>query len=169
MKFDIWVFFENLLRKLEIHYNLTRITGILHEDQYTFFIVSHTFLLRMRNVPDERCRENQNTHFIFNNRAVYEIMWKKNIVQPCRPLMTIWFMCIACWITKATDTHSEYVILTAFPLQTMVARTCHSVVSNVHCRPFFFDTGNEIVWILHNIICARAPSMEHRRCNNFYV
>ena len=26
-------------------------------------------------------------------------------------------MRIACWILKATDTHSEYVILIAFPLQ----------------------------------------------------
>jgi hypothetical protein len=26
-------------------------------------------------------------------------------------------MRIACWIPKATNTHSEYVILTAFPLQ----------------------------------------------------
>jgi hypothetical protein len=26
-------------------------------------------------------------------------------------------MCIACWITKATDTHSGYVILIAFPQQ----------------------------------------------------
>jgi hypothetical protein len=26
-------------------------------------------------------------------------------------------MLIACWITKATDTHSEYVILIAFPRQ----------------------------------------------------
>ena len=25
--------------------------------------------------------------------------------------MTIWRMCILCWVTKATDTHSEYVIL----------------------------------------------------------
>jgi hypothetical protein len=30
--------------------------------------------------------------------------------------MTIWRMRIACWILKATNTHSEYVILTAFPL-----------------------------------------------------
>jgi hypothetical protein len=27
----------------------------------------------------------------------------------------IWRIRIACWITKATDTHSEYVILIAFP------------------------------------------------------
>jgi hypothetical protein len=36
----------------------------------------------MRNVSDERCRENQNTHFVFNNifffenRAICEIMGK---------------------------------------------------------------------------------------------
>ena len=29
----------------------------------------------------------------------------------------IWRMCIACWILKATDIHSEYVILVAFPRQ----------------------------------------------------
>jgi hypothetical protein len=31
--------------------------------------------------------------------------------------MTIWRMRVACWITKATDTRSEYVTLIAFPLQ----------------------------------------------------
>jgi hypothetical protein len=31
--------------------------------------------------------------------------------------MTIWRMHIACWIPKATNTHSEYVILIAFPPQ----------------------------------------------------
>jgi len=38
----------------------------------------------MRNILDERCRENQNTRFMLNNffpenRAIYEIVWK-NIV-----------------------------------------------------------------------------------------
>jgi len=28
-----------------------------------------------------------------------------------RPQMSIWSMCIACWIPKTTDTLSEYVIL----------------------------------------------------------
>jgi hypothetical protein len=31
--------------------------------------------------------------------------------------MKIWRMRIACWIPKATNTHSKYVILTAFQLQ----------------------------------------------------
>jgi hypothetical protein len=52
------------------------------------------------------------------NRAVYEIMWKNvrraeqatddNIARRMR---------FACWITKTTDTHSEYVILIAFTRQ----------------------------------------------------
>jgi len=31
--------------------------------------------------------------------------------------MTIWRMLVACWINKATNTHSQYVTLTAFTLQ----------------------------------------------------
>jgi hypothetical protein len=42
---------------------------------------------------------------------------RTNIVEPDRPQMTIWRMRVACWIPKATNTHSEYVILVAFPLQ----------------------------------------------------
>jgi len=31
--------------------------------------------------------------------------------------MTIWRMCFACWIIKATNTHSGHLQLTAFPWQ----------------------------------------------------
>ena len=42
--------------------------GTLHEDQYTFLIVTHSFLLRMRNVSEKRCTENKKRHiFLFNN------------------------------------------------------------------------------------------------------
>jgi hypothetical protein len=41
----------------------------------------------------------------------------KKIVERDRPHMTKWRMRIACWIPKATNAHSEYVILIAFPLQ----------------------------------------------------
>jgi hypothetical protein len=52
----------------------------------------------------------------FNNRVVYEIMWK-NIEERCRPQMALWNMRVVCWIPKATNTHSEYVILIAFAVQ----------------------------------------------------
>jgi len=55
----------------------------------------------------------------FVKRAVYEIMWK-SILEPVRPQMTIWRMRIACWITKATNTHSKYSILIAVPQQQWV-------------------------------------------------
>jgi hypothetical protein len=40
-----------------------------------------------------------------------------NIVKPGNPQMAIWYMRIACWIPKATNTNLEYVIIIAFPLQ----------------------------------------------------
>jgi hypothetical protein len=42
---------------------------------------------------------------------------KKNILQPGSSQMTVLRMRIVCWIPKATNTHSEYVIIIAFPLQ----------------------------------------------------
>jgi hypothetical protein len=41
--------------------------GTLCDDQYTFLTISHTVLLRMRNVSDKSCRENQNMYFTFSN------------------------------------------------------------------------------------------------------
>ena len=54
--------------------------------------------------------------FFFKNLAVYEIIWK-NMVQAGSPQMTIWRMRIACWIPKAPDCNSEYVIFIDFPLR----------------------------------------------------
>ena len=49
------------------------------------------------------------------NRALYDIRWKN--VESGRLNVIIWHMHIACLILKATNTHSEYVILIAFPIQ----------------------------------------------------
>ena len=51
--------------------------------------------------------------FFSKNLAICETMCK-NVVQPGRSQMIIWRMCNACWIPKATDTHSEYVISIVF-------------------------------------------------------
>jgi hypothetical protein len=61
------------------------------------------------------------THFVLNNlfseySPVYGIMWT-NAVESERPQVIIRRMRVSCWITKAANTHSEYVILVAFPLQ----------------------------------------------------
>jgi len=57
IKFHILAFFEKLLRKLKFHKNLTRVTGILNEDQYTFLIILALFHLQLEmfqaNVVEE--------------------------------------------------------------------------------------------------------------------
>ena len=83
-------------------------------------IISRSVLRRMKNVSDKSCRGNQNTHFVqfffFKNRAVFGVMGK-NIEVPDRLQMAVRSMPIARWITKATNTNSDYVIFIAFPVQ----------------------------------------------------
>jgi hypothetical protein len=54
--------------------------------------------------------------FFFENRTVYEIMWKYS-VEPDRPQITIWRMSFECWIPKAINTHSGCVMFIALPVQ----------------------------------------------------
>jgi hypothetical protein len=63
---------------------------------------------------------------------IVSFMWK-NVVEPNRPQITIRRMLITCWIPKATNTHSYYVIFIAFPMVTMVARPHLNVILYVHC------------------------------------
>ena len=105
MKFDIWVFFENLRRKLKFRSNQTRIKGTLHEDQYIFLLQLAQFFLEWET-SETKFVEKIETHilcpipFFFEFLAVNEVMWK-NIVQVDR---TTWRMRIACWVPKTTNT-----------------------------------------------------------------
>jgi hypothetical protein len=86
-------------------------------------IISRWIILRMRNVSDKSCTQNQNTHFMFNNFFAWKScrLWD-NVEKYGRARQAIddnitRRMRFACWITKATDTHTQYVILIAFPRQ----------------------------------------------------
>ena len=81
----------------------------------------------MKNVIEHKmCVSKSSTTFV-ENSAVNEIMWR-NIIERGRPQMTIWRMPISCWIPKATNTHSEYVIFIAFfQRQKMAARKALNV------------------------------------------
>jgi hypothetical protein len=59
---------------------VTRITGVIPEDVCLFMKISHSVLLRMRNVSDISCGENQYilcSVTFFLNYSLCEIMWKK--------------------------------------------------------------------------------------------
>ena len=141
---------------------MTRITGTLRVDLCTFMIISLVFLLKLRNVSDKCCRENKKTHFIFNKvfqqsgRLLNKV---ENTVEPGRLQMTIWRMRIACWMPKAADTLSEYVIVIAFPLQQFFARKPLTVTLCVHClscifsRLFISEVINRRTWTFQWQIC----------------
>jgi hypothetical protein len=67
---------------------MKKITGTLHEDQYTFSIISRSVLLRMKNISDKCCRENRHTHFTFNN-FFFENPARKNVLERGKPQMII--------------------------------------------------------------------------------
>ena len=57
-------------------------------------------------------------NFFFETRSFCEIMWKKYVrARQATDDNVIRHMEFVCWMTKATDTHSEYVLLMAFALQ----------------------------------------------------
>jgi len=137
MKSDISVFFENLSRKFNFHWNRTTIKGTLHEDQHIFLIISRLILPIMRNISDKCCRENQNKSFTFNNVFRKLCRLRDNVGgesyvtgQATDDNMA---MRIACWTLRATNTYSEYVILIAFPLPRLLHERVSMLKLYVYC------------------------------------
>jgi hypothetical protein len=74
----------------------------------------------MKNISDELYRENQNTHFMLKILLFMGYCGGKKKTGRAGQATDdniIRLMSIACWINKATHTHSEYVICIAFLLQ----------------------------------------------------
>jgi len=67
--------------------------------------------------------------------------------------MTVRRMRIACWITKATDTHSVYVISIAFPLQQWLHERASllrytyivCLVARIRCTIYTYTKSEQIV------------------------
>ena len=111
-------------------------TGTLHEDQYTFMIISPSILLIMRKFSGKSCRGNQNTFYV-----QYLKKWcclRDNVERYGRGRQAvadnmIQDMPFACWITESTDAHSEYVILTAFQRQQLLRENASMLRLFVYC------------------------------------
>jgi hypothetical protein len=151
--------FLKSVEKIQISLKSDKKTGTLHEQQYTFFITSHSFLLRMRNVSDKSFKENKNTHFMFNN-----------VPPPQKKKLCHLWDNVEKYVTagKATDdnmacahftlstwgykhTLSEYVILT-YLLQQQWLLKC---VSTLHYRdiacPVIFTPCLEHLYVIQNV------------------
>jgi hypothetical protein len=123
---EIWYFsiFRKNVENIQVLLKSDKNKGCFTWRPLTLLIISRSVLLRMRNVSDKSCRENQNTHFVLNkffeNRAVCEIMWTNTVERHIQQMT--WRTRIACWINKATHTLTICNISCFSPV-TVVART----------------------------------------------
>ena len=73
--------------------------------------ISSWVLLRMWNVSDKSCTENQNTHFVFSNVIFKSYHLWDNVGKYCTARKVTdnktRRVSYACWIKKATDTHTQ--------------------------------------------------------------
>ena len=108
---------------------------------FHIYEIFHWILLRMSNVLDKSCRENQNIRFVFSNFffsencIVYEIM-SKNMMEPDRPQLAIWWH-IACWLNKTT----------CVQVHTCARAPTHTKISNTYC----FFTATVVSWTHLNV------------------
>jgi hypothetical protein len=112
----------------------------LHEDNIHFLPYLAEFF--------ETVRRNQNTHFMFNNFVSNSAVYEVNVGKYCTARQSaddniMWNIHTVCWTTKATNTHSEYIILTAFPLQewlhehtSMLCYTYVACLVNLKCSQY---------------------------------
>jgi len=117
-----WRNFRKFVKPIKFSLNLTRMTGTIHEVQYKFFIYLAQFFLE-REIFQTKVAEKIKTHvicsIIFFRHSCR--LWD-NVEKCCKAGQAtddniIRRMRIACWIPKATNKHSQCVILIAFPLQ----------------------------------------------------
>jgi hypothetical protein len=115
MKFDIWVFFQIFVEKIQFPLKSDKNNRYFTWRPLYIFIISHSLLPRMKNVSDTVVHKFKNTYVMLKSRIIYELWF--NIVELNRPRLTIWRMSVARWIPKATNTQSEYVLLISLPMQ----------------------------------------------------
>jgi hypothetical protein len=59
---EIWVFFWKSVENVSVKSD--KVKGTLHGDPYTFLITSRSIVLRMKDVSDKICRENEITFYV---------------------------------------------------------------------------------------------------------
>jgi hypothetical protein len=133
--FDIWVFFENLLRKFKLDQDLTRIVGTLHENLRTFTIIPGW--VRVRNVW-HKLVEKIKTHFMLNNlfpKIMPFMRWCGKIWYSQTGYRWQYNMAHAlCMLDNWGYRHTLRICNTyCLSMATMVWRMCHNVTLNMCC------------------------------------
>jgi hypothetical protein len=120
MKSGIWCLriFWKYVQKIQVSLNSESNNGTLHEDLCTFIIISRSNVLKVRNISAARCRDTQNTHFMFNDLFRKSCLLWDNVEKCDKARQATGYSSIRpIHIACCTDTHSECVIIIACPQQ----------------------------------------------------
>jgi hypothetical protein len=156
----IWVFFENLSRNLKVLLKSDKnIVYFTCRPMYTYGSISLNYSWNKKYFWNF-CSENQNTHFFFNN-----------IPPPPRKACRLWDnvkkygragqvtdhdlilrMRFARWMTRATDTQSEYVMLIVSPLQQWLHERASALRYTYICWLSYWASRNvQVTWAIRQL------------------
>jgi hypothetical protein len=121
--FDIWVFFRKFVQEIQVSIKSGKYNGY-----FTWRPIRIYDNISLISSLNEKCLtsvvEKIKTHILFlytfsEYRTVYEIMWKKKNywARQATDYSIIHRIPSTCFITKATDAHSEYVKLISIQWQ----------------------------------------------------
>jgi hypothetical protein len=122
--------------------------------------ISCWIFLRMRNISD-KIAEKIKTHILcsitFPQKQchLWDNVEKYSTARQATDDNTIWCMHFACCITKATDAHSEYVILIAFPRQQRVQKRtsiCYMYIACLVLKQNNSYTQIPTIWYFSRLI-----------------
>jgi hypothetical protein len=143
--------------------------GTLHENVFAVMTISGWILLRIRNISNKHCREN-NTHFIFSNffQKLHHL-W--NTVEKCGGArgatndIPIWCIHTACWISKNTCTHPCAWALTRTQICNTYCFSTTTTVSRMHLNVTLY-----YVALLLKTWCKISlnPQPSELKTNNIY-
>jgi hypothetical protein len=117
--------------------------GTLHEDLCAFMKIFCWILLRMGNLSDKSCSENQNRHFMFNNfvypkRVPFMIQCGKMWYNQKGHRRKYNTACALCMLDNEGYRHTLKIsILIAFPRQQWLGECASTLRLFVHCLSCF--------------------------------
>jgi hypothetical protein len=135
-----------LLSKLFLKVQLPMLIQLVTLLSYTFMIICCWMILKMRNVWDKSCRENQKTHFMFNN-----------FFPKILPFMRMWKMWSSLtghrWQSNMVRVHTHSNTYW-FPMAITVSWMCLNVTWYIQCLLFCIEEHLSVS-ILHVHIWPR--------------
>jgi hypothetical protein len=143
-EFDIWGFFWKCVKKFQVSLisNKNSRYCTVHEYWYMYIYDKNIteFFLEWKMFQRKKLWRQSKHTFCVQQLFFMKIMpFLDDVENICQSQtdhkwQLIWHICFACWITYATDLHSEYVILSASPWWQSLHR-CRSVLHfTYHCH-----------------------------------